>query len=381
MTAAPHRDLERNMVEFCRLLRERDLLVTPAEVIDALRTAESIDLTDRTEMKLALRSVLTAQRDDVPVFDATFDEFWRSRALEGGDDHFTTRSVDLNGRGQPISSVAHAADGDDTERHEGFEAPESSPIEVLARHDFRDFKPDQLDEIKRAVLLMAHRLAARQRSRRSQITRRGQLIDLRRTLRRNIKYGGTVIELAHKRRKRRKPRLVLLCDVSRSMELYSTFLLQFIYALQNTGLRLKVESFVFSTRLTRVTDYFKANDIATALERIAREVPDWTGGTRIGDSFLEFNRRWAPRVLDRHTIVLVLSDGLDSGQASVLGTQVEELERRAARVVWLNPLLGEPGYRPIARTMRAALQHVAVFAPANNLASLQVLGKLLAVSD
>jgi uncharacterized protein with von Willebrand factor type A (vWA) domain len=381
MRVAAHRDLQRNMVEFCRLLRERDLLVTPAEVIDALRTAETIDLTDRTEMKLALRTVLTARRDDVPVFDATFDEFWRFRVLEGGDDHFTTRAGDLDGHGQPVHSIDSDVEGaDEVDRHEGSEAPQSSPIEVLARHNFRDFRPDQLEEIRRVVVLIAQRLAAHQRSRRYQMTRRGHLVDLRRTLRRNIKYGGTVIELARKRRKVRKPRLVLLCDVSRSMELYSTFLLQFIYALQNSGLRLKVESFVFSTRLTRVTDYFKSDDIATALERIAREVPDWAGGTRIGDSFSEFNKRWALRVVDRRTIVVILSDGLDSGQASVLGAQVEQIERRAARVVWLNPLLAEPGYRPIARTMRAALQHVAVFAPAHNLESLQALGQQLAAS-
>jgi uncharacterized protein with von Willebrand factor type A (vWA) domain len=161
------------------------------------------------------------------------------------------------------------------------------------------------------------------------------------------------------------------------MELYSTFLLQFIYAMQNAGLGLKVESFVFSTRLTRVTEYFKTDDIQTALDRIAREVPDWAGGTRIGDSLAEFNRRWALRVLNRHTIVVVLSDGLDSGPASVLGVQLEQVERRVARVVWLNPLLGDSAYRPIARTMRTALEHVAVFAPAHNLQSLQALGRQL----
>jgi uncharacterized protein with von Willebrand factor type A (vWA) domain len=159
------------------------------------------------------------------------------------------------------------------------------------------------------------------------------------------------------------------------MEMYSTFLLQFIYALQNSFF--KVESFVFSTRLSRVTDYFKAADISTALERVAREVPDWSGGTRIGDSLRTFNRLWALRVVDRHTIVLVLSDGLDSGEASVLGTEMEQIERRAARVIWLNPLLGDPGYRPVARTMRAALAHVNVFASAHNLESLQALGRAL----
>lgn len=374
---APHRDLERNVLEFCRRLRDQDLLVTPAEVVDALRTVETIDLSDRTELRLALRSVLTTRREDVPVFDMIFDEFWRARELEGADDHFATREANLSGHGQPQTSRHAEASAQEEEQHEGSEAPQSSSIEVLARHNFRDFKAEQLDEIRRAVVLIAQRLANRQRSRRYHLTHRGHRIDLRRSLRRNIKYGGTLIELARKQRKLRKPRLVLLCDVSRSMELYSTFLLQFVYALQNAGAGLRVESFVFSTRLTRVTDYFKTDDILAALERMAREAPDWAGGTRIGDSLTEFNKRWALRVLDRHTIVVVLSDGLDSGLPSVLGAQLEEIERRAARVVWLNPLLGDPAYQPVARTMRTALRHVSVFAPAHNLESLQDLGRQL----
>ena len=373
MRTAPHTDLERNLVEFCRVLRARELLVSPSEVIDALRTAETIDLADRTEMKLALRTVLTARREDVPVFDATFDEFWRTRMPEGGDDHFTTRDRNLQGRGQPQHAESQEAATEEEER-DGSEAPQSSPIEVIARHDFLNFEADQLAEIRKAVRLIAQRLA-QQHSRRYRATRRGDSIDLRRTFRKNIKYGGTVVEFARKRRTLRKPRIVLLCDVSRSMELYSTFLLQFIYALQNAlG---KVESFVFSTRLTRVTEYFKTDDIYCALERMAREVPDWAGGTRIGDSLSTFNRQWALRVLDRHTIVLILSDGLDSGQAARLGDEMEAIERRAARVIWLNPLLGDEGYRPMARTMRAALQHVSVFAPGHSLESLEALGRRL----
>jgi uncharacterized protein with von Willebrand factor type A (vWA) domain len=373
--SAPHADLERNIVQFCRLLRERDLLVTPSEVIDALRTAEAIDLVDRLEMKLALRTVLTARREDLPVFDATFEEFWRARSTEGGDDHFTSRDPNVHGVGHPQPQQIRPERVDDEgEQHEGSDAPQFSPIEVLARRNFLSFDADQLADITRAMLIVAKRLAL-QHSRRYRAMRRGRLIDLRRSFRKSIKYGGTVIEFAHKRRKVRKPRIVLLCDVSRSMETYSTFLLQFIYALQNTlG---KVESFVFSTRLTRVTDYFTVDDISVALARVEREVPEWAGGTRIGDSLRTFNRLWALRVVDRHTIVVILSDGLDSGEAGVLGNEMERIERRAARVIWLNPLLGDANYRPVARTMRAALAHVTLFASAHNLESLQAFGRAL----
>jgi uncharacterized protein with von Willebrand factor type A (vWA) domain len=373
---ASHADLQRNIVAFCRVLRERDLLVSPSEVIDALRTAEAIDLVDRTELKLALRSVLTARHEDLPVYDSTFEEFFHARTIEGGDDHFSTRERDARGSGQEQTREVRDQPSLDEpqEERDGSEAPRYSPVEILARRNFLSFSPDQLEEITRALLLIARRLALQQ-SRRYRATRRGQVVDLRRTFRRNIKYGGTILELSRKRRKLKKPRIVLLCDVSRSMETYSTFLLQFIYALQHTLGR--VESFVFSTRLTRVTDYFKAGDIFDALERMSREVPDWSGGTRIGDSLRTFNQRFALKIVDRRTIVLVLSDGLDAGEAGVLGAEMEKIERRAARVIWLNPLLGDASYRPVARTMRAALAHVTVFASAHNLESLQALGREL----
>jgi uncharacterized protein len=168
---------------------------------------------------------------------------------------------------------------------------------------------------------------------------------------------------------------VLICDVSRSMDTYSRFLLQFIYALQNTLGR--VESFVFSTRLTRVTEYFDNEDIYRALDRIAMEVPDWSGGTRIGLSLRTFNQEWALRLVNKYTIVLVMSDGLDTGDASVLEDEMEKLQKRAARMIWLNPLLGNDEYRPLARGMSAALPHVDLFASAHNLASLQALGRHL----
>jgi len=375
---ARHSDLQRNIIDFCRLLREREMLVTPSEVIDAIRTANSVDLGDREEFKTALRSVLTARPEDIPVHDATFDEFWQSRLPERmeerGDEGVASQDPNAEGQELPQPQIAEGDDAGADEDEEGLDMPLYSPVEVLAARDFSSFVPDEMQDIARAILVIARRLATRE-SRRYRSTQRGHAIDLRRTMRRNIKYGGTVVELARKRRKIRKPRIVLICDVSRSMDTYSKFLLQFIYALQNTLGR--VESFVFSTRLTRVTDYFKTSDIFTALDRIAREVPDWSGGTRIGESLRSFNQEWAMRLVNKHTIVLIMSDGLDTGDASVLEHEMEQVERRAARVIWLNPLLGNDDYRPLARGMSAALPHVALFASAHNLASLQALGRAL----
>jgi uncharacterized protein len=377
---ARHADLQRNIIDFCRVLRDREMLVTPSEVIDAIRTADAVDISDRQEFKTALRSVLTSRPEDIPLHDATFDEFWRSRmpdrVEERGEEGVASQDPEAEGEELPQPQVAEGDQAEADEDEEGLDMPLYSPVEVLASRDFSTFVPDEMQDIARAIMVVARKLATRE-SRRYRSTQRGHAVDLRRTMRRNIKYGGTVVELAKKKRKIRKPKIVLICDVSRSMDTYSKFLLQFIYALQNTLGR--VESFVFSTRLTRVTDYFRSSDIYTALDRIAREVPDWSGGTRIGESLKTFNTEWALRTVNKHTIVLIMSDGLDTGDASVLEHEMEQIQRRAARVIWLNPLLGNEDYRPLARGMSAALPHVNLFASAHNLASLQALGKYLAL--
>ncbi|MBI2756708.1 MAG: VWA domain-containing protein [Chloroflexi bacterium] len=376
---ARHADLQRNILGFCRLLRERELLVSPSEVIDALRTANAVDLGDRQELKVALRSVLTSKPEDIPVYDWTFEEFWRSAPPERVEERVEDSQVQSDpNASQGDDSEPQPAEGDDdsSEATEELEMPLYSPVETLAGRDFSAFAADDMAEIARAILVVAKRLATRE-SRRYRATRRGSAIDLRRTMRRNIKYGGTVIELARKARKIRKPRIVLICDVSRSMDTYSRFLLQFLYAMQNTLGR--VESFVFSTRLTRVTEYFHSGDIHQALDRIAAEVPDWSGGTRIGQSLKSFNDDWSLRLLNKHTVLIIMSDGLDTGDASVLELEMERLQKRAGKVIWLNPLLGNEDYRPLARGMSAALPHVDLFASAHNLASLQALGRHLVV--
>ncbi len=348
-------------------------------MIDALRTARAVDLGDREEFRTALRTVLTARPEDIAVYDATFDEFWRTRlperAEEQGDEGLAEQDPNAQGEEKSLPQLAQGDEGQE-ESDDELDMPLYSPVEVLATRDFSTFQADEMADIARAILLIAHKLSTRE-SRRFRSTQRGHAVDMRRSMRRNIKYGGTVVELARKRRKIRKPRIVLICDVSRSMDSYSRFLLQFIYALQN-GLG-KVESFVFSTKLTRVTEYFKSSDIYAALDRIAEEVPDWSGGTRIGQSLHTFNHDWALRLVNKRTIVLILSDGLDTGDAGVLEDEMEQLQRRAARVIWLNPLLGNEDYRPLARGMSAALPHVDLFASAHNLASLQALGRHLAL--
>jgi uncharacterized protein len=377
-----HRDLVRNMLQFGRLLRGYELLVTPSEIFDGLRALERVDLNDRGEVHLALRTTLTSKWEDLPIFDRVFESFWRSLIAEettgGPDDALADPSGEGGEEGEEKMQVKLEAKDEGEENEEGEEEMALySPAEVEIDKDFSTFQADDMTEIARAILLIAKKLATRE-SRRTRAASKSHLIDMRRTFRRNLKYGGTIIELAHKDRKIRKPRIVLICDVSRSMDSYSRFLLQFIYAFQNSLGR--VESFVFSTSLTRVTDYFKNEEIIDALDRISREVHDWSGGTRIGQSLRTFNRDFGRKYVDHNTIVVILSDGLDTGDADVLGDAMEELAERANRVIWLNPLLGSQDYRPLARGMSTALPHVDVFAPAHNLASLQDLSRHLTTS-
>jgi uncharacterized protein with von Willebrand factor type A (vWA) domain len=182
--------------------------------------------------------------------------------------------------------------------------------------------------------------------------------------------GGAAIEPPRLERKLRKTKLVALCDVSGSMDLYGRFLLQFLYALQNSFAR--VESFVFSTRRSRITPHLVRGSYSEALDALARGESGWSGGTKIGESLAAFVGGW-PKLVDRRTIVLILSDGWDTGEPTILGDAMRMLQKRAGRVIWLNPLLGSPSYRPLTRGMQAALPHVDVFAPGHNLEALEDL--------
>lgn len=361
------------------------MLVTPTEVIDSLRALDTVEIADRGEVYLSLRTVLTARPEDLPIFDEEFEAFWGHVAepddtMDAQDsdasqlpDHGEVRHTEGADKSVQVSDMEGESPDDDTDEET---LPLFSPVEILSSKDFSKFRADEMREIARAIVIIARKLATRE-SRRTRAAQKSHIIDARRTVRRNMKYGGTVIELARKTKKIRKPRIVLICDVSRSMDSYSRFLLQFIYALQHViG---KVESFVFSTSLTRVTPYFRSQDIQGALDSIAEDVHDWSGGTRIGQSLVTFNEEWSNRLVDHHTIVLILSDGLDTGDAEILEGAMDQLAIRAGKVIWLNPLLGSKDYRPLARGMSTALKHIDVFAPAHNLASLQDLGRHLAL--
>ena len=363
-----------DVVLFGRALRDHGVAVTPAEVVTAATAWEVIDQNDRDEVFLSLRSVFASRAEDFAIFKELFDRFWAG-AVE--QEALSRTSLQMR-PGAPrhglgfflenwASSVAKEEGG------EPLKVPGASEIEANAEKDFGAFGKEDLDEVARLARRMVRRLA-RSPSRRWRPIhhgpRRGTRINLRRSLRQSLKTGGEIVELSYKERKPKRTKLVVICDVSGSMDIYSRLLLQFIYGLQNSFAR--VESFVFATSLSRITGYLKNKTYERALERLSSKVHGWSGGTRIGESLAGFNAEWLRRI-DKRTVVIILSDGWDTGEPRQLATALSQLQQRAGRLIWLNPLLGSSSYEPLTRGMQAALLHIDVFAPAHDLASLRAL--------
>ena len=379
LSRTPAGDLLSATVRFCRFLRARGLLVAAAESRDALRALEAVDLGDRGEVHRALRAVLASRLEDFPVFDAAFDLFWgglgqaappvdaarrEDGSPPGGVEARFPRAKDA------ALDFAQWADMGDGEG-EPVGLPGVSDLDALAGKDFSTFEAAELAEVERLAMQIARRLATR-RSRRLRPSRRRGRVDLRRTVRWSLSRGEPV-ELARRERKVQKTKLVVLCDVSGSMDLYSRLLVQFLFALQNQLGRM--ETFVFSTRLLRITEELKGASYRVALRRLG-DVREWSGGTKIGESLRAFTLGWR-HLLDRDTVVIILSDGWDTGDPAILSDALIVMRRRAGKLIWLNPLLGSPDYQPLTQGMVAALPHVDAFLPAHSLDSLRALARHL----
>jgi uncharacterized protein with von Willebrand factor type A (vWA) domain len=245
---------------------------------------------------------------------------------------------------------------------------------VSRTKDFADFTDAEL-AAARVLLQRLPWILSRRRTRRWQRASRGQP-DLRPLLRMTLMRSGDLTELPRRERRTAARPIVLLGDVSGSMERYSRVLLHFVHGLSHSGTR--VETFLFATRLTRVTRHARERGGAQAFARVARQVQDWGGGTRIGEALHTFNTRWARRVIRNSPVVIIVSDGWDRGDPALLERELARIRRSCRRLIWLNPLLGGPGYEPLTRGMQAGLRHVDDFLPARNLASLAQLAEHLA---
>ena len=373
-----------NMMAFARVLKHLGVKVSLSQVIDAARSADLVDVAEKQDFRALLRSNLISQKEDFPVFDMVFDCFWReqsyervpmetleiqgtpseSGAEEGGDEEGLEEAV----------AEASAQENVPLENLEEFSIPTYSPQELLNRKDFSEMGVEESRAIARAILLIATKIAT-QISRRKKVGRKGNTVDPRWTMRKSMKYGGEIVELVNRKRRIKKTKVVLLCDVSGSMDCYSRFLIQFMYGLQNE--LWGVETFVFSTSLSRITHLIRTKDIGNALEKISGTILGWSGGTNIGRSLHTFNRNFAPSMVTHRSVVVIISDGWDRGDVSLLEREMQDLKRRCKKVIWLNPLLASDNYEPLCKGMQAALPYLDLFLSVHNVNSLVALGRTL----
>ena len=374
--------LLQQMNDFCRLLRQMDVNVTTTNQLGWCRSVQLINISERETFYHTARTNLIANQADRETFDMAFNLFWRYPRPEfqvadtGSEELESSALQDLYDADDEENVIEQWLDYEEADDEEG---QEDDPIaysvdEVLTRKDFSTFTKEDMERAQEVVAKLAAVLATRL-SRRKVISKKGRTIDFRRSWRRSLAYGGEPIELMQKQQKIKKTKILLLCDVSGSMDCYAKFLIQFIYGMQQE-LR-EVEVAVFSTHLTNITGLLRRKGLAEGLNEVANVVPDWSGGTKIGESLLEFYRQFASSFSAYRSVVILISDGWDRGDTDLLRRSMEMLHRHAYKLIWLNPLIGSDTYQPICRGIRTALPYVDYFLPAHNLESLAQLTKVL----
>ena len=363
-----------NLTQFARLLRSLGLAVPAGSTVQAARAVQHIDIGSREDFRFALRTVLVQRAEDLQVFDRAFRVFWGRPS--GTETKLDLRPLGSERRfGDPVvemESLSGASDSGDEHgdtRLERVQIATYSDREVLRQKDFKKLTSDEMAQAVRLLRELKWQPAPRKTKR--WMPGPGSTPDRRKLLARFARREADPTALPTRVRKSLPRRLVLLCDISGSMERYTRMLLWFACCL--TGNLHRVESFLFATRLTRITKKLRGRRGGSPLREIARLVPDWSGGTRIGESIRAFNVHWARRALGRGAVVLMVSDGWDRGSPEALRTEISRLRRSCQRLIWLSPLLGSPAYRPLTRGLQAALPFVDDFLPVHNLASLDRL--------
>jgi uncharacterized protein with von Willebrand factor type A (vWA) domain len=398
-----------NLLVLGRDLRDAGLPIGSGQVLSLVEAVAAVDPRRKDDFYAAAKTTLVTGPDQIPVFDAIFDQYWQRvtntvapvefsvpdpRTTAEAQERGQTQQQQEESQGEAgeveqASEKAVVAIEDSAESSENapdsqeMEAPPEdvmvfSAREVLRKKDFSQFSSEEINEARRMIESMTWRLGTR-KTRRLEKATNGDYIDYRRTLRASMKHQGVPLELRRRRRKDRMRPLVLICDISGSMDRYSRLLLRFVHALEH-GLD-TVEVFVFSTRLTRITRELRKRDVDSAIEQVVKSVDDWSGGTRIGEAIKTFNFKWARRVLRSGATVIMISDGWDRGDPLLLSKEMSRLQRSCRRLIWLNPLLGAPGYQPLTQGIRAALPFVDAFLPIHNLESLEALARLLGDMD
>ncbi|MFK7804508.1 MAG: VWA domain-containing protein [Anaerolineae bacterium] len=384
-------NLLHNLVLFGRILRELGVDVNPGRVMEVTQALAHIEIWRPGDFYHTLRSMMITQREDIEQFDEAFELFWK-KPSDGSIDFDLQTLLSKPQMGEepetiitpppidpPDEDEEEIDEGDEEIEQEIFELTQTwSQQEILANKDFGDMTPAELASIQRLMTQLIWRLGER-KTRRMKPGKKG-VLDIRSSLRRNFRYGGELIEWKYKDQKIKPRPLVIIADISGSMERYSRLLLHFLYSL-SIGMDQPVEAFTFGTRLTHITRQLRNKDVDQAITDVTAEIDDWSGGTRIGEAMQTFNFDWSRRVLRGGAIVLLISDGWDRGDPDLLGREMARLHRFCHRMVWLNPLLGSDEYEPLTRGMVAAMPYIDDFLPVHNLNSLELLAQHLKALD
>ncbi|MFN8343853.1 MAG: VWA domain-containing protein [Spirosomataceae bacterium] len=365
-------ELSAHVVAFSRFLRAKGLPVGPDREADALKALAEVNVGEESQFYLALRSIYPQNRKQLREFDELYAKYWKelAKAVDSKIKDEAQESKQKKKKAPNAEASFEALKNWLNGQHQtaSEELAAYSLGEPLSQKDFSSYTDEDLYEARRIIRALVQRIA-KTLSRRYTASRSGGQLDLRRVLRNNFRKGDEILDLFYRRPARNKIRLVLLCDVSKSMELYSRFWVQFMFAFQN--LYQSIETFVFSTRLCRITEDLKEMEYTQALENLSERVPNWSGGTDIGAALREFVQEYGLKKLNSRTVVLIISDGMDTGEGEDLAQSMERIRRKARRVIWLNPLAGSPDYRPEVKALKAVLPHLDLHAPAHNLDSLK----------
>ena len=369
--------LPAHVATFAGALRDRRVPVALSDEADALDALARIDLADRAEVRRALPIALKIRHRDRAVFDELFERLWSAASAQSAIAAAARDRRVPPGRRSARPALASTGSGVEAAQRETRtgDVPAWSPEALLRRKSFEECTADDLPAMERILARLAMNLATRD-SRRLAPTRGRGRTDPRRSFRRALATDGEFVDLARRARVVERPRLVALCDTSGSMDAHTRFLVAFLVALKKVARRTEV--FAFNTALTRLTPFLAPGRISRTLERLSEGVPDWSGGTRIGECLAAFVDGYLDATVDSRTVVLIVSDGLDRGDTAALVAAMRAIHSRARRVLWLNPLLSDARYEPTARGMAAALPYVDRLLPAHDLESLERVLPLLA---
>jgi len=378
-----------NLLRFGRFLRLLGFHISSDQIYDFADGLAYIDLVRRDDFYYAARSFFVHDVAQIDLFERAFSLFWAGN-LEflvefGAASRIIPRRTLEDDLSESDEPVLRSGSGLDIAQPPEPPQPEAdldkslkttySPDEVLRHKDISQFSELELEQAKKIIHNLVWRISEHPTRRKVRALKRDSYLDLRRTVRNSLDLGGEIVSLEWRQRKEKPRPLVVICDISGSMERYSRLFLHFLYALAQESQR--VEVFVFGTRLTRLTPELRHKGVDQAVRRTSQAVLDWSGGTRIGESLRTFNYQWARRVLGRGAVLLMISDGWDRGEITLLDRELARLRRSVSRLIWLNPLLGSPDYQPLVRGIQVALPYIDEFLPLHNLDSFERLKETL----